>query len=136
MSISTTVPVGTIIASILTANNLTEGWYLCNGQQVKAKLPIANYIMPVNNEVTLPNLSGCTLIGAGQANSGNIYTLFNTGGEEQHTLIEDEIPSHSHSFGGLNQTLSRCTEEGGGRFDCYPGTLAEISPTITCSPIT
>ncbi len=93
---TTTVPIGTILPTILTIANLPPGWYLCNGQTVSAYLPIARYIYPVNGQVCLPKLCGLTLVGAGPAQSGTNYVLGNSGGEELHMLTVAEMPAHTH----------------------------------------
>lgn len=44
----------------------------------------------------VPNTKGATPIGAGTGTSGTTYALAARGGEEKHTLIESEMPSHAH----------------------------------------
>ncbi len=85
------VPVGTIVASILSEANINTltGWLLCNGSEVPKNLPLYK-LYGVENT---PNLEGRTLIGT----SSN-YRLLDTGGEETHTLTKEEMPSHNHEL--------------------------------------
>jgi len=77
-----------------------KGWALCNGQ-----------LLPINQNQALFSLLGTTYGGNGQVNfalpnlqgrspihMGNSHTLGEQGGEQAHTLIISEIPSHTHSF--------------------------------------
>lgn len=51
------------------------GWYLCNGQN------------------GTPDLRNRFIVG-----SGDEYSIGDTGGEKEHILTIDEMPSHNHSF--------------------------------------
>ena len=79
------VPKGGIIIWSGSANDIPEGWALCNGQN------------------GTPDLRGRFVLGAVEE-TGVKYSVGNTGGEETHTLTVDEMPSHSHeisrTFGG------------------------------------
>lgn len=47
---------------------------------------------------TTPDLRGCTVIGAGtNVDSGTAYAMNERGGEEEHELIETELPAHTHT---------------------------------------
>lgn len=56
----------------------------------------AAFIVDADNFVT-PDLRGRTVIGAGAAASGTTYSVGETGGVEDVTLNESQMPSHSHS---------------------------------------
>ena len=79
-------------------NYAPQGWALCNGQL----LPIAQYTALFSllgttyggngmQNFGLPNLQGRTPIGF-----GNGTVLGQAAGEEAHTLVAAEVPSHSH----------------------------------------
>ncbi|MDN4982122.1 tail fiber protein [Bradyrhizobium arachidis] len=81
------------------------GWFACNGQA----LPIAQYQVLYTvigttyggdgvTTFNLPDLRGRVPIGQGQGPSLPPYTLGQPGGEETHTLIEAEMPIHSHAL--------------------------------------
>jgi len=80
-----------------------KGWALCNGQ-----------LLPINQNQGLFSLLGTTYGGNGQVNfalpnlqgrspihMGNSHTLGEQGGEQAHTLIISEIPSHAHIFNAV-----------------------------------
>ena len=68
-------PVGIITMWSGAISNIPTGWALCDG----------------NNGT--PNLTDRFIVGA-----GNDYTVGATGGEATHTLTENEMPKHRHSF--------------------------------------
>jgi len=85
-----------------------DGWLLCNGsEQNTADYPELASILGVTwgtaaaNKFKLPDLRGLTLIGAGTGAALSGLTARSLGdylGEEQHTLTEAEMPSHTHSY--------------------------------------
>jgi microcystin-dependent protein len=81
-----------------------KGWALANGQ-----------LLPINQNQALFSLVGTTYGGDGRTNfalpnlqgrapihTGGGYSLGQTGGEANHTLSLNEIPSHTHSLQGIN----------------------------------
>lgn len=50
-------------------------------------------------------------LGVGTLPSGTAVAVTNTGGEEKHTLIEEEIPAHTHA---LHYTPNHATDNGAG----------------------
>ena len=68
------VPVGIISMWSGSINNIPNGWALCNGQN------------------GTPDLRDKFIVGA-----GNEYTVGSTGGEKNHVLTENEMPSHTHN---------------------------------------
>lgn len=76
-----------------------KGWALCNGQ-----------LLPINQNQALFSLLGTTYGGNGQTtfalpdfrgrtpiHTGNGHTLGEWSGEENHTLLATELPTHAHS---------------------------------------
>ena len=76
-----------------------KGWALCNGQ-----------LLPINQNQALFSLLGTTYGGDGRVNfglpnlqgrtathMGSGFTLGQLGGEQSHTLIPSEIPTHVHT---------------------------------------
>ncbi len=75
-----------------------KGWALCNGQlmqinQNQALFSLLGTTFGGDGRVNfaLPNLQGKTPIGVGSG-----FTLGQTGGEQAHTLIGSEMPTHVH----------------------------------------
>jgi microcystin-dependent protein len=75
-----------------------RGWAMCNGQ-----------LLPINQNQALFSLLGTTYGGNGQTNfglpdlRGNVpihvgqgHTLGEKGGEQAHTLTQNEMPTHTH----------------------------------------
>ena len=75
-----TAPVGCIILWSGAANNVPEGWALCNGQN------------------GTPDLRNRFVVGA-----GGEYAVGATGGEKTHALTESEMPRHRHEWVGDDQ---------------------------------
>lgn len=69
------IPRGLITAWYGNKSNIPNGWVLCDG----------------NNNT--PDLRNKFILGGGDK-----YAIGATGGEEEHTLSIDEIPSHNHSY--------------------------------------
>ena len=71
--------------------------YILISQQIAGKTQIQADI-DWNNDIGIgvPNVNGRTLIGVGSS-GGPVHNLGEVGGEEAHTLIVNEIPSHTHT---------------------------------------
>lgn len=83
---------------IMTFNFPPKGWAFCNGQtlaiaQNQALFSLVGTTYGGNGQTTfaLPDLRGRTPI-----HSGNSHSLGERSGEENHTLIASELPSHTH----------------------------------------
>ena len=83
---------------IMSFNFAPKGWALCNGQ-----------LLPINQNQALFSLLGTTYGGDGRVNFalpdlrsrvpvsfGAGFTLGQRGGEENHTIIQSEMPAHIH----------------------------------------
>jgi microcystin-dependent protein len=53
------------------------------------------FIIDADNFVA-PDLSGRVILGAGSGSGLSVYAVNDNGGEENHTLITSELPSHTH----------------------------------------
>lgn len=74
------VPLGGII--MWSGSTVPSGWALCDGSTVNGR--------------QTPDLRGRFVVGTGQGSGLTSRTLNQTGGEENHTLSYNEMPSHSH----------------------------------------
>jgi microcystin-dependent protein len=84
-------------------NFAPRGWALCNGQllpiaQNTALFSILGTTYGGNGQTTfaLPNLQGRVAIHPGQSPGTSPYTLGETAGTEQVTLLSNQIPPHNH----------------------------------------
>lgn len=90
---------------IFTGNFAPRGWALCNGQLLPISQNTALFSLigtfyggnGVSN-FQLPNLQGCVPIGAGSAPGLSPYSVGEVGGSPTVTLIQNEMPSHNHTF--------------------------------------
>lgn len=91
------VPVGTIVAHA--GVNVPDGWLVCDGTAYwKTDYPALAAVLGAvgaGREFVVPDLRGRFLMGASDA-----HPLASVGGEEAHTLTEEEMPSHSHPVVG------------------------------------
>jgi microcystin-dependent protein len=91
-----------------------RGWAFCNGQ-----------LLPINQNQALFALLGTTYGGNGTTNFalpnlqgrvpihwGKGYNLGQTGGEQNHTLTINELPTHTHTPSGTNNTPDKPTPVG------------------------
>lgn len=88
---------------IMSFNYPPKGWAFCDGQtlsinQNQALFALLGTFYGGNgiNTFQLPNLQGYVPIHAGTVPFANEYTQGQTGGEQNHTLIANEIPAHTH----------------------------------------
>ena len=124
-------------------NFAPKGWAFCNGQ-----------LMPISQNTALFSLLGTTYGGDGKSNfalpdmQGNapmhpgqgpglsLHDLGETGGSENVTLLQSEIPLHSHSWTASNQDgtdqspVQELLAGGVGGISMYaaPGTIVQLNP--------
>src|SRR5450432_2097527 len=85
-----------------------KGWAMCNGQ-----------LLPINQNQALFSLLGTTFGGDGRVNFGlpdlrsripisfgSGFILGERGGEEAHTLLQTEMPAHTHPMRGDGTTAA------------------------------
>lgn len=90
------------------------GWLQCDGSAVSRTTYASLFAItgttygPGDGSTTfnLPDLRGRSPIGVGQQSGGTNFALGATGGEETHTLITAEIPSHTHTDAGHFHAVS------------------------------
>jgi microcystin-dependent protein len=128
---------------------IPDGWLACAGQS----LPISQYdtlyaVVGTTyggdgaSTFNLPDLRGRVAIGQGQGQTLPNYVLGQAGGEEQHTLVEAEMPAHSHALTSSTatgtavtpgQTLHLATASSGELYapTANAGTYAIMAPCVT-----
>lgn len=119
-------------------NFAPKGWATCDGQL----LPIARYTALFSllgtqyggdgqTNFALPNMQGKVWINAGQGPGLSNYTQGQTGGEETHTLLQSEMPAHTHTIGASTMPADQ-TAPGGHVFgQAATGQLYGTNPTAT-----
>ncbi len=121
---------------IFTGNFAPKGWALCDGQLMSISQNTALFSLlgttyggDGKSNFALPNLQGCAPMQAGQGPGLSLRDLGETSGEQTVTLLQTEMPAHSHgvqaaSAGGLPTPGSNAWAAGGkGR----PATFAATS---------
>lgn len=104
------MPVGSIVQ--MAKDTAVEGHLLCDGTDyaITAYPELAAYLgtsynthrgaaPPAAGRFRVPDFRGLALVGGGGAGSNpttSAYAVAATGGEEDHTLVLVEIPSHQH----------------------------------------
>jgi microcystin-dependent protein len=88
---------------IFTAAFAPKGWALCDGQLMPISQNTALFSLlgttyggNGTSNFALPNLQGCAPMQAGQGPGLTLRDLGETGGEQTVTLLQTEMPAHSH----------------------------------------
>jgi microcystin-dependent protein len=90
-------------------NFAPKGWAFCDGQLLPLSqntslfsLLGTTYGGDGKSNFALPDLQGCAPMHPGQGPGLSLHDLGETGGSDTVTLLESEIPSHSHTLTGEN----------------------------------
>ena len=89
---------------IFTAGFAPKGWALCDGQLMSISQNTALFSLlgttyggNGTSNFALPNLQGCAPMQAGQGPGLTLRDLGETAGEQTVTLLQTEMPAHSHA---------------------------------------
>lgn len=99
------VPLGTIIYSA--HEGAPAGYLECNGAAYfRVDFPalyaiLDDYFIVDADHFLVPSLVGRVALGMGTAIHVESYDMGDMGGEDFHTLTEDEIPAHVHEIAGM-----------------------------------
>ena len=95
-------------------NFAPKGWAFCDGQLLPLSQNTALFSLlgttyggDGRSTFALPNLQGNVPMHPGQGPGLSLYDLGQIGGSDTVTLIESEIPAHSHSASAANTDRSR-----------------------------
>jgi microcystin-dependent protein len=129
---------------IFTGGFAPKGWALCDGQLMSISQNTALFSLlgttyggNGTSNFALPNLQGCAPMQAGQGPGLSLRDLGETAGEQTVTLLQTEMPAHSHgvqaaSAGGLPTPGGNAWASGGkGR----PATFAPTGSNVTMNPV-
>jgi len=122
------IPAGTIIQSA--SINEPNGWFDCNGRTLN--IDVYSYLFNAigytyggsGSNFNIPDIRGRVCVGAGSGNGLTTRNLGSVGGEENHTLSINEMPSHTHS-------LSRRINPDSGAYDTNNSHTQESSAATT-----
>lgn len=111
------IPKGVI--SVFAGSVAPNGWLICDGSAISRSTysDLFNVIGTTygtgNGDTTfnLPDLKGKIPVGYDISDS-DFNAIGKTGGEKTHTLTINEIPSHSHTFTGVNDGTSVVSQSG------------------------
>jgi len=124
-------------------NFAPKGWAWCDGQLMPLSQNTALFSLlgttyggNGKSNFALPDLQGRAPMQPGQGPGLSLHDLGETGGSETVTLLQSEIPAHSHSLQAYNdigenripgsdQSLARSA---GGLLYANPGALATMAP--------
>ena len=122
-----------------------SGWLLCDGASYSTTayptlFSVIQYSFGGSPMVVfnVPDLRGKTIIGAGAGPGLTSRALYGTGGEENHILTLNEIPSHTHSIndpghvhGAVGQGEGFIASNGGNGNRANPASTASSVTAIT-----
>lgn len=96
---------------IFTGNFAPKGWALCNGQLLPISQNTALFSLlgttyggDGKSTFALPNLQGSAPMQAGQGPGLSLRDLGETAGEQTVTLLQTEMPAHSHTIQAASGT--------------------------------
>jgi microcystin-dependent protein len=134
---------------IFAGNFAPKGWALCNGQLMPISQNTALFSLlgttyggDGKSNFALPNLQGSAPMQQGQGPGLSLRSLGETGGEQTVTLLQTEMPAHSHGAqgsSGSNQTSpannawASGSKLGGGNLyaPTNPSTNVQMNPLAT-----
>jgi len=132
---------------IVPFNFAPKGWAFCDGQLMPISQNTALFSLlgttyggDGKSTFALPNLQGCSPLHAGQGPGLSLRNLGETGGEQTVTLLQTEMPAHTHTPQGLNAKAGQASPSNAvwaqqqvGRqplpaYSTNPGTSPAMSP--------
>lgn len=104
---------------IFTGNFAPRGWAFCNGQLMSISQNTALFSLlgttyggDGKSNFALPNLQGAAPMQSGQGPGLSLRDLGETGGEQAVTLLQTEMPSHTHGLSGSSNPADLTTVAG------------------------
>ena len=116
-TINTNTPVGVITA--YAGDTAPDGWLLCDGSAV-SRTTYANLFSVLGTKCgvgdgsttfNLPNIKGRSLVGV-DPDDTDFNVVGKTGGEKEHRLTINEMPSHNHGMSNGNNIWTQASGYG------------------------
>src|SRR6202040_965565 len=102
-------------------NFAPKGWAFCDGQILPLSQNTALFSLlgttyggDGKSNFALPNMQGNAPMHPGQGPGLSLHDLGETGGSDTVTLLQSEIPSHSHTVDAVQGQLAAQSDIGGG----------------------
>jgi microcystin-dependent protein len=123
-------------------NFAPRGWALCNGQLLAISQNTALFSLcgttyggDGRSTFALPNLQGNAALGFGGGPGLSLYDLGETGGSSSVTLLQSEIPAHTHTGMKANARAAISNNPGGAAPALTTGTFTydSTAPTTALS---
>jgi microcystin-dependent protein len=132
------IPAGTIIQSA--SINEPNGWFDCDGRSLN--IDIYSYLFNAigytyggsDTSFNIPDIRGRVCVGAGLGNTLTRRNLGSIGGEENHTMTVNEIPSHTHS--GTTNASGTHTHSSNANGGTYGLAYSDGNNTVTSADVT
>ncbi len=116
-----------------------KGWAFCDGQILTLSQNTALFSLlgttyggDGKSNFALPNLQGCAPMHPGQGPGLSLHDLGETGGSDTVTLLESEIPLHSHALNAYTAIGNRLTP--GGNSISRESGAKTFSPSLPTPP--
>ena len=117
-------------------NFAARGWALCNGQllpisQNTAQFSLLGTQFGGNGQTNfgLPNLQGSAPMGRGDGAGLTSRQMGDTGGTELVTLVQTQMPAHTHAMAGSGATADRANARGASLAVAADNTYSTGTPT-------
>src|SRR5436309_1571031 len=128
-----------------------KGWAFCNGQLLPLSQNTALFSLlgttyggDGKSNFALPNMQGNAPMHPGQGPGLSLHDLGETGGSETVSLLQSEMPSHSHSFmisqgaasttNPVGNTVAKGAWDDGTNAGVVATYIANVNPTAQMSP--
>lgn len=109
------LPIGAIV--MYGGTTAPDGWLICNGASFSSSTYPDLYTHL--GSTTLPDFSGVVPVGRDTGDT-DFDTIWETGGEKEHTLLDNEIPSHNH-LTTLHSAYAVTNDTGTGTWGAHSG---------------
>jgi microcystin-dependent protein len=117
-------------------NFAPKGWAFCDGQILPLSQNTALFSLlgttyggDGKSNFALPNMQGNAPMHPGQGPGLSLHDLGETGGSETVSLLESEIPSHSHSLMASAQPSTRTSPAGNSLCRIQSGATPFVAPS-------
>jgi microcystin-dependent protein len=123
-------------------NFAPKGWAFCDGQILPLSQNTALFSLlgttyggDGKSNFALPNLQGSAPMHPGQGPGLSLHDLGETGGSDTVSLLESEIPSHSHALRAVADPGDVSLPQSGAVLAATTGATGYVAPTPSLTPM-